>query len=341
MRELGSRIEDLCNEYIKQDEKYKKDVELFVKYVIRIGKDNKPTDITKDDLTESVKYYNQIRKIGTQNTLQRYISAIKALYKFFVDERLQEDLFAKYYITSIGDYIKELCSLEEINFAEISKREALPDEVLSDLLDKLDSYDYEALLELNPQQRDWYYKYKMLRIFIKTMLIAPVKKNKITNLKLVDINLVNRTVLLNGYYFEIPNGLYRDYNDYLKVRNKYNMENNIEDDYLFMHSNKTNKITDSELNVWFGEFLHENDIMDIEGVYKNNWCRYTCTIEPIMNSALYNMIKNGTNLEIIAKINNCTVATIAEKFHIKLKDDESINKLISNEIKKNFYYKYI
>lgn len=335
---MSSKIEDLGNEYIKQDGKYKKDVELYIKYIIKINKHNKPTDITKDDLTNSVKYYNKIKKIGTQNTLQRYISAIKAFYKFLVDERLQEDLFLKHYITSIGDYINEISSLSDISFKEISSREPLPDEILCDLLDKLNSYNYEALSKCNPQKRDWYYKYKMLRIFIKITLIAPVKKNKITNIKLQDIDLDNRILSLNGYFFEMTNGLYRDINDYLLERNEYNCENNVADDYLFMHSNKTNKITDGDLNWWFGEFLHENEIMDIE-VSKNK--KYTCTIEPIMNSALYSMIKNGTNLEIISKINNCTVATIAEKFHIKLNDDESINKLINNEIKKNFYYKYI
>jgi len=340
---LKTRIEDLCNEYLKEDEKYKKDVDLFAKYVIKIGKHDKPTDISKDDLTGSVRYYNKLRKIGTENTLQRYISGIKALYKFGVDKRLQEDLFSKYYITSISDYIKELCSVDDINFKEITTREPLPDEVLCDLLIKLDSYDYESLTKQTPQNSHWYYKYKMLRIFIKIMLIAPVKKNEITELKLGDIDLENRTVWLNGYFFELTNGLYRDLKDYLFVRDKYNKENNITDDYLFIHSIKTQKITDSDLNGWFGKFLHENDIMDIQGKKKQgtNFYSYSCTIEPIMNAALYTMIKNGTNLEVVSKINGCTVTAIAEKFNLNLKGDGLSNKLINDEVKKNFYYKFI
>ena len=305
-------------------------------------------DIKKDDITQSVRYYNKVKKIGTKNTLERYLAGIKSFYKYLVDNKQFKEIFFENHITSIKEYVDEICKDKEIDFSPITKRSPLPEETIIELLDKLDSYDYNGLLmNSSEKQKLWYNKYKTLRIFIKLTLIAPAKKNIITKLTLDNIDLHKRQLKINNIYIDIPNGLFRDLNEYLIIREDFNKINDINDNFLFMHSNNTDKIADNELNKWFGEFLFENRIIDITpkkskiNKGKNEYEYYSCPIEPIMNSALYALVLNGTDLTLISKISGVKEEAIIDKFCKDKNANEFTHKLINNEISKNYYYKYI
>lgn len=344
---MSTYIEQFKEEYLQENSTYKKDIELYIDYINYIGKGNEYNKITKEDVVNSIKYYNKnhddnnkrwTKKIGTLATLQGYLVAINSLYNFLKKEGKTSHLFNDNDIFYIEDFANEICQHEDIDILPISPREPLPEKILTNLLKQLDIYDYDRLKVGNKHDLTRYNHYKMLRIFIKINLIVPVKKYIITNLTLKSFDeLEDRILKINSYKIDIPNGLYRDLKEYLDIREQYNAKNNIEDDYLFMHSKKTNRITDTDLNWWFADFLDENNIIKINPG-KNGKRSYE--IEPIMISAQYNMVKNKVNVELIAKLSGCSIAQIEDKFGIYLHND-NINKLVNDSIKKNFYYKFI
>lgn len=92
----------------------------------------------------------------------------------------------------------------------------------------------------------------------------------------------------------------------------------------------------TDLNAWFCNFLKEFDIYDIPEE------KTTYSVEAVMNTAIYNMVRNAINPALIARINGTSISNLEKKYY---KNDlgliDGIDKLINYAISRNDYYNYV
>lgn len=325
-------LESWSEEYLATNSTYAPHIIKFVKYIKHIGKSDKPTKISLEDVESCIGYYNELGKFNSFATMENHLSSVQSFYKFLVSKSWAVDIFRDIYdYASYKDKIAQ-----RFNLAEGKEREYFREEVVREILDKLDKYfeqnDYSCLHGMKKKK---YKHYLVLRIFIKVNLIAPAKKSIIFNLIKRDFSSDYRIVKVNGIEIHVPNALRRDLREGIQFAEKISGKRYGESQRIFEFLN-IEKLVHSDLNGWFCSFLREFDIVDIP---QN---KYTYSIEALRNSVIVELIKNGVDLSLISKV--CGVNTDSlEKWYFKVNayDEGKINDLINQGVSRNSYYSYI
>lgn len=320
-------------EYLKVDNTYSNHVSKFVDYLGVLGKASQPNNITTEDIINCVGYYKNLGKINTRTSMENHLEAIKAFYKFLVSKHYTNDVFNN--MTSYQNFKDNLAL--KFNLVPIKERGIWSDEELIQIVESLDSYfesyDFSKLSGVNEIKK--YYKFLVLRIFIKLTLIAPAKKSVICSLKVKDFSADFRIVRVNSVTVKIPNGLKRD----IQFSNEFvekNLDKKIDPDqrlfdFLYPHEFKVER-----LNEFFGLFL-KNHPNIIEVAPETD----TFELEGIMNTALLGLVKNNVNPALISKISGVKISRLEEKFYNNGFHTDFADEIINNEISKNLYYQYI
>lgn len=126
----------------------------------------------------------------------------------------------------------------------------------------------------------------------------------------------------------------RDLKETISIVEKIKNKKFGDEDSLFKFVDEE-KFQNTELNRWFCNFLKEYDIIDIQPE------KSSYSVEAIMNTAIYNMVQNGSNPAVIAKINGTLISTLEKKYYSNGMGIKDIDILVNHEICKNSYYNYI
>lgn len=195
-------------EYLAQDDTYRNHVNKFVNYIVSIGKSNQPISINKDDIVNCVGHYNNMKKINTISTMESHLESIKSFYKYLFARNKTNNIFND--IPSYQDF-KELI-IQRYQLHEPRNRGYWEDSELSDIVEALDDYfdnnDLSDITKANARKK--YFKFLVLRLFIKFTLIAPTKKSVICSLTIENFMEQYRVLQINETRINIPNGLRRD-----------------------------------------------------------------------------------------------------------------------------------
>lgn len=201
-------MESWKNEFLEFDDTYINHVSKFVDYLSMIGKANQPNNIVIEDVINCVGHYNSIGKINTRTSMVNHLEGIKSFFKFLVSKHYTNDIFNN--MVSYQDF-KDSLTLK-FQLVQVTERGLWSDVELIQIIESLDNYfernDLSKLSKTNEIKK--FYKFLVLRIFIKLTLIAPAKKSVIYSLKINDFSSDYRSVIINSVNIKIPNGLKRD-----------------------------------------------------------------------------------------------------------------------------------
>lgn len=215
-------------------------------------------------------------------------------------------------------------------------REYWVESELIDILEGLDEYfERTNLLELSKvNERKKYYKFLVLRLFIKLTLVAPTKKSVICSLKKCDFTNDFRFLRVNDVTVRIPTGLTRDIKNSIRVaeQTKQRVINDNEPILEFVYNDD---FRIESLNEFFCGFLKAFNLFKIPDYISS------FSVEIIMDSALYEMVQGGVNPALIAKINGTKISSPERKFYSNGIPIDNSDELINHEIAKNKYYNYI
>ncbi|MCR8659322.1 site-specific integrase [Paenibacillus endoradicis] len=320
-------------DFFEFDDTYVNHVTKFVDYLDIINKTNQPNNITIEDIINCVGHYNRIGKINTRTSMENHLEAIKSFYKFLVSKHYTNDIFNN--MVSYQDFKDSLT--HRYNLVPIKERGVWSDAELIQIIDSLDSYftrtDFSKLSGTNEKKK--FYKFLVLRIFIKLTLIAPAKKSVIYSLKISDFSSDYRSVVVNSVTIKIPNGLKRDIQFSIEcIEDNLKKKSDSNDrmlDYLYPYTFSVER-----LNEFFCLFLKNHpDIIEVAPESD------TFELEGIMNSALLGLVQSNVNPALISKISGVKISSLEKKFYNNGFHINGADELINNEISKNSYYHYI
>jgi len=327
-----SILENWAEEYLSDDEKYRNHINKFVKFINRMGKGNRPININEEDVILCIGYYNDLGQINSISSMENHIESVKAFYRFLVKKGYTHDIFSSVY--SYQEFKDKI--IEKYDLKETKEREYFSEQLIKEILQQIDNYlqytNFNHLQGINEKKQ--FLSNIILRLFIKLSLIAPVKRSVMCNLKISDFIEDFRCVVINNVKIRIPNALRRDILNALSFTADEGQRNYNESSKLFEFI-YGDRFRDEKLNEWFCSFL-KNIGFDIPKE------KYTYSVEVLMKSAIYCLVKNACNPALIAKISGLSISRIEKMFYSN--PEITINNLdflINSEISKSSYYNYI
>ena len=336
-RYRDSYFED-CADLLKTKPSYKKHVNKFIFYLKEQGLSDRPKDIDLDVVDSCIGYYCQVKgELNTRSTMQAHLEALKSFYDYLVDKRKEEDIFSDYNYKKYKDKIVEKYGLAEpIERGTFSDKEII--QILRDLEEGIDEFTEE---HSGVRDEDRHLQRVILRLFIKITLIAPAKRNIVTQLRVCDFEEHYKKLMINGIRINIPCGLSRDIIHAIEYTEKKNKRNIEDTDRLFefIYRHRGN-FRDESLNAWFYNMLKDFGFECING----NGKRKTYPVEPVRNTAIQMMVDNMINPVFISKISGITLSMIESTYYPEgwnLKYEEDLNKSVNKAIAQNEYYSYI
>ncbi|OMD48475.1 hypothetical protein BSK61_24465 [Paenibacillus odorifer] len=326
-------MESWKNEFLEVDDTYINHVSKFVDYLNVIGKANQPNNITIEDVINCVGHYNSMSKINTRTSMVNHLEGIKSFFKFLVSKHYTNDIFNN--MVSYQDF-KDNLSLK-FNLVPVRERGVWSEVELVQIIESLDNYfernDLSILTKTNDIKK--FYKFLVLRIFIKLTLIAPAKKSVIYSIKINDFSSDYRSVIINSVNIKIPNGLKRDLQFSIKCVKK-NLNKTFDTSTGLLAFLYPNLFPVERLNEYFCLFLKAHpEIVDVAPDTD------TFELEGIMNSALLGLVRNNVNPALISKISGVKISSLEKKFYTNGFHINNADELINDEISRNSYYHYI
>lgn len=324
-----------CDDLLNNKHSYKNHVDKFIEYLKIRGLADRPQAINRDVVDACIGYYSQeLGELNTRSTLQAHLEALKSFYDYLARKEKLEDIFSDYDYKEFKDNI-----VDKYNLAEPIERGAFLDEdvirILKMLEKAIDDYS-EKDSRIRDEER--YLQRIILRLFIKITLIAPAKRNIVTQIKNSDFEDDYKKLNINGIKVNIPCGLSRDIVHAIKYAEEKNSSQFDEDEYLFefLYRHKGH-FRDESLNAWFYNVLKDFNFECIKGRKK------TYPVEPIRNAAIQIMVKNMVSPLFISKITGIGFSMIEAKYY-KISQEEYekyLNKEVNKAIAQNEYYSYI
>jgi len=333
-------MEKWRDEYFnKEGDKYKNHVTKFVLYLKQIKKADSPNKITLEDVNNCVGHYVKLGTLRAVGTMESHLESLKSFYDYLLLSGKSRDIFSQ---MNYEEYKNNLAI--QFHLAEKIGRETFSVETMKDILSKLDSYlevDYSTLGGSQMQKR--FINRSVLRLFIKLTLIAPAKRQVICNLRYSDFSEDLRTVVVNEVELAIPNSLRRDLKDTIGLSKTLCNKKIKPDEKLFKYIIGSN-FNEEDLNRWFCSFIKDQNIVGIDKIDDE---KATYPIEPIMKTAISNMVKGMANLAYISKVSGIKIASLEQTYYAEIFEFDqdqrqlSIGESIDWEVRKSMYYSYI
>lgn len=317
--------------------KYKNHVNKFIEYLKYIGKADTPNNINIDDVRECVGYYVKLGSILSISSMELHLESLKNFYDYLLNIGKSKDIFSQ---MNYEEYKRNLVNI--FHLSEKVTRGTFSMETMKDILAKLDEdLESEYYLIVGKQAQNRYINTLALNLFIKLTLIAPAKRQVIGNLRLSDFDEDLRKVTVNQVEISIPNSLRRDLKKAIKLRETLTNIRIRENDNIFKYIVEKD-FTGESINQWFCTFIKEHNIIGIEDIDDKS---STYAIEPIMKTAISNLVKGMTNLAYISKVSGIKISRLEDTYYKELFEinsrQPSICESIDWEIRKSGYYSYI
>lgn len=296
-----------CADLLNNKHSYKNHVDKFIDYLKMRGLADRPKAIDRDVVDACIGYYNQeMGELNTRSTMQAHLEALKSFYDYLARKEKLEDIFSNYDYREFKDKI-----VDKYNLAEPRERGAFSNEEVISILKMLEK-SIDEYSEKNSSIRDEerYLQRIILRLFIKISLIAPAKRNIITQIKNSDFEDDYKKLNINGIRVNIPCGLSRDIVHAIKYAEEKNGSQLDKDDGLFefLYKHKGH-FRDESLNTWFYNVLKDLNFECINARKK------TYPVEPIRNAAIQIMVKNMVSPLFISKITGIGFSMIEAKYY--------------------------
>lgn len=215
------------------------------------------------------------------------------------------------------EYKKYLINKYEL--AEKVSREIFSVETMKDLLAKLDGElekDYFKIRGNQDRKRHIYYM--ALTLFIKITLIVPAKRQVIGNITLNNFDRDLRKININGVEVSVPNSLRKNITSSIKLRKKISNIKIEKNENIFKYIIQ-GRFTEEKLNQWFCTFIKSHDVI---GIQKPSDECTTYAIEPIMKTAISNLVKGMANLAYISKISGIKISRLEETYYEELFNED-------------------
>lgn len=324
--------------YKDEGTRYKNHVKKFIDYLKDIiKKADTPNNITIDDVRNCVGHYVRLGSILSISSMELHLESLKHFYDYLLNTGKSKDIFSQ---MNYEEYKNDLS--EQFQLVEKVGRETFSVETMKDILSKLDYYleiDYFTLVGKQLEKR--YIHVSVLNLFIKLTLIAPAKRQVIGKLKYSAFSENFRTVTVNNVEVSIPNSLRHDIKNALKLTEKICNRSIKYNEQIFKYIIGAN-FSEEDINRWFCSFIKDQHIVGIDDIDNE---RNTYAIEPVMKTAISNMVKEMANLAYISKISGIKIATLEETYYEEIFEinlrQPSVGESIDWEIRKSGYYSYI
>ncbi len=335
---MSTEMEKWRDSYFKDiGEKYKNHVNKFINYLKYAEKLDTPNNITIDDVRNCVGYYVKFGSILKVSSMELHLESLKSFYDYLLNTGKSRDIFSQ---MNYEEYKNSLA--ETFQLSEKVSRDTFSIETMQDILSKLDEYleeDYSTIKGV--QLRNRYICIVGLNLFIKLTLIAPAKRQVIGKIKYSDFDEDLRKVTVNEVEVSIPNALRRDLKKALKLGEILKNKPINEEEQIFKYIMDDN-FTEEDVNRWFCTFIKDQKIIGIDEIDKKT---KTYAIEPVMKTAISNLVKGMAKLAYVSKITGTKIATLEETYYKELFElnlrQPSIGESIDWEIRKSGYYSYI
>lgn len=326
------------SDIVESSHVYRNHINKFIEYLSRpeVNLVNSPKRITYQTVEECVGYYHDKGEINTRATMESHLESLKKFYKYLNETGKDDDIFSKIpdYRQYKNDIVARFGLLESNERGYYSSQEIK--ELLLVLDDAIESHREE---NAGVREEERYLQRIILRLFIKTTLIAPAKRSVIINLKKSDLKENYKRIHINSVDINVPNGLTRDIKYAIAEAQKRNGVDIKEEDNLFEYIYRyKGKFGGEKLNAWLCNIVQDFGILDrSEG-------KKSLGVEPIRNTAIKMMVDNMINPVLISKISGITLAMIESTYYSKdwtIKYEEDLDRSINRAIAQNDYYCYI
>ncbi len=343
------KFEEYIEKYLKENVRYVKETKTFMKYLKINNKEHNIFSLQEEDIDNYFEYlFNE--KIGAKPTLVTYLSGLKELFIYLIDNEVNfKELYA--YIDN-GKY-KERLSEELVDSIQ---NPIVSDELLCLVLSKIDKYfdDIFSCMEYDNIEFDEFIKMSISLLFIKLSLLIPIKPNELMRLEIGDIlNEDNRIIEYNNIIINIPNNFRKQIINILKYIKKSNNEQYKENDkimkYLFNIKGTEDAQLDKQASAKIDgclkfayRKLELNKMLEINPK-KSNKTRCIYTAESYKRKAIVNMLENGVNVLHLIKLTNLKFNALIKDFekYGQIENQDIINMNINDSINKSTYFKYI
>lgn len=324
-----------CSELLKNKHSYKNHVDKFIEYLKIRKLADRPQAININVVDECIGYYSQQKgELNTRSTMQAHLEALKSFYDYLARKERLEDIFSDYDYKEYKNQIVDKYKLAEpIERGAFSSEEVI--KILKMLEESIDDYS-EKESRIRDEER--HLQRIILRLFIKITLIAPAKRNVVTQIKNNDFEEDYKKLNINGIRINIPCGLSRDIVHAIKYAEEKNGISFGRSDCLFefIYQHR-GTFRDESLNTWFYNILKDFEF-DCIGKTKK-----TYPVEPIRNAAIEIMVKNMISPLFISKITGIGFSMIESKYYktSKKEYEKYLNEEVNKAIAQNEYYSYI
>lgn len=317
--------------------KYRNHVNKFIDYLKYADKADTPNNITIEDVSNCIGYYVKLGAILSVSSMELHLESLKNFYDYLLNSGKSKDIFSQ---MNYEEYKNNLSNTFQLS--EKVTRGTFSVETMKDILSKLDDYldtDYYSIKGVQLKKR--YIHIAVLNLFIKLTLIAPAKRQVIGNLKYSDFSECLRKVTVNNVEVSIPNDLRRDLKKAIKFGQSVHNKPIKDDEQIFKYI-VNDAFTEENINNWFYIFIKEQKIIGINDISERS---KTYPIEPVMKTAISNLVKGMANLAYISKISGIKIAALEDTYYKELFEinlrQPSIGESIDWEIRKSGYYSYI
>lgn len=324
-----------CADLLKNKPSYINHVNKFIEYLKKIDLSDRQAAIDRDVVDACIGYYcYEKEELKARSTMEAHLEALKSFYDYLGREGKAADIFPDYdYKEFKESMVKKYELLDPVERGAFSCEEII--EILKNLEEAIEGFSY---MESSIRDEERYLQRIILRIFIKITLIAPAKRNIITQIRNRDFQEDYKKLNINNVKVNIPSGLSRDIISAIKYAQEKNGIGIVEDDQLleFIYRHK-GKFRGESLNTWFNNLVKDFDIFNGEAGKK------TYPVEPIRNTAIQMLADNMVNPVFISKITGITFSSIEAQYYKSMNSqyEEYINSNVNKAIAQNDYYYYI
>ncbi len=341
MRENNyERFNVLVEEFLKSDDRYKKQIERFRNYLEEYNLTEKVFNLYDFNMDEFFEYAIK-RSIGTESQLVSHIAALKALFNFFIDNNLKfSDLNGHINNPAFKERYKEKVD-------KVRNKGVLSIEMINKVLHTIDLYTEEHKNTTFKKKKDEtvFYDILIVRLFVKISILIPLKTTQILELIIGDVFNKNwRSIVYNNVEIKVPNNLRKDIINTLNyVINKYGIEYNPQESLFgFLYccigkKNNTDNINSSFPRVYNALGLNEM----LETVLRGKKTTFLYPAESYKKTAIVNMICNGVNVVYLTKLTGLDIKTVLADLDYDELVNGDVNRNINNSLIACGYYEYI
>ncbi|MDB2151177.1 hypothetical protein [Clostridium butyricum] len=327
----------------KTNSAYENEIGIFKKYLQTEKLQDNVFNLNTTDIDNYFEYCFNNAKIGSGSTLTAHFSALKTLFNYLENKKMNFKTLNGYINTS---GVKEKLTEQ---FKESLKTSIIDNKLLEKILYSFDEYIDSNITKnitgINPKKR--FLNVLVGRIFIKISLIIPLKVNEVINLPLYNMkDKKNRNIKHNEIIVKLPNSVRIQIIQTINYieKNCNIMYDNNEKLFEFLFKALDVKFDTSTIS---GILIKAYDELNIEEMMKRKESgvktRSVYTSESYKTTSILNMLKNGTDILALKQLTGLDFLALIKNYDLdeKIMNEDIKSTEINNGITNTNYYVYL